>query len=212
MITIGGQDFNSRAALKRHLSTRLNTYGVEQPVSEDDEAVLRELVTWHDEPDRKTGPGIAGFEVHSNNDLGYKTIGFRIRQTNGHLEHFGYSDVINKPSHRARVTEAFKNEGIEITRKFRRDAFEAGEPVFCFYSGEQIHDIKDAEAVHHSPTMQELAAAFAAANGGWERINVTRTKSISGHRLEDDHLADLWRTHQQEHLDGLRIALPRSKR
>ena len=212
MIRVGEQDFRSLAALKRHLSERLNAYEIGDIVSDDDEAILRELVTWHDDPDRKIGPGIATFEVHANSDLGYKTRGFRIRQAEGHLEHFGYNDVIKKPSHRARVTEALKNEGIEITRKFRRDAFATGEPVACFYSGKAIASTEAAEAVHHDPTMRDLAAKFVVAHGGWDQIEVTRSKSISGHRLVDDELADQWRAYQNAHLNGLRIALPRGQR
>lgn len=171
--------------------------------------LLTALAREHPEATDKVGAGIECWVVASNTDLGYTSKGFRAKQRDrDELVRFSYTDVLRPPKQRALVAEALTQEALDITRRFRTEAF-AGGPVQCALTG-MIPEKTMADAVHLTPPRGQLHKAFLESEGlPYESVELVKHPVESGYRLADRELAKRWRNFQEENLDGLAIVLRR---
>ncbi|MBT2555531.1 DUF3223 domain-containing protein [Arthrobacter sp. ISL-5] len=172
--------------------------------------LLTALAREHPAATDKVGAGIEQWVVASNRDLGYTSKGFRAKQL-GRDEpvRFSYTDVLRPPKQRALVAEALTQEALDITRRFRTEAF-AGGPVHCALTGKMIPDMTMADAVHLTPPRGQLHETFLESEGlTYESVELVKHPVESGYRLVDRELADRWRNFQEEHLGGLAIVFRR---
>ena len=174
--------------------------------------LLTALAREHSEAVDKIGAGIEYWVVASNKDLGYTSKGFRTKQRGrDDLVRFSYTDVLRPPKQRAMVAEALTQEALDITRRFRTEAFANG-PVQCALTGKLIPEKTMADAVHLTPPRGQLHAAFLESEGlTYESVELVKHPVESGYRLVDRQLAERWRTFQEENLDGMAIVLRREQ-
>ena len=172
--------------------------------------LLTALAREHPEATDKVGAGIECWVVASNRDLGYTTKGFRAKQRGrDELVRFSYTDVLRPPKQRALVAEALTQEALDITRRFRTEAF-AGGPVQCALSGKMIPEKTMADVVHLTPPRGHLHKAFLESEGlTYESVELVKHPVESGYRLVDRELAERWRNFQEERLAGLAIVFRR---
>ena len=174
--------------------------------------LLTALAREHSEAVDKIGAGIEYWVVASNKDLGYTSKGFRAKQRGrDDLVRFSYTDVLRPPKQRALVAEALTHEALEITRRFRTEAFANG-PVQCTLTGKFIPEKTMADAVHLTPPRGQLHEAFLASEGlTYDSVKLVKHPVESGHRLADRELAERWRSFQTDHMGGLAIVLRREQ-
>lgn len=174
--------------------------------------LLTSLAREHPEATEKVGAGIEWWVVASNKDLGYTSKGFRAKQRGrDELVLFSYTDVLRPPKQRALVAEALTKEALDITRRFRTEAFASG-PVQCALTGKIIPEKTMADAVHLTPPRSQLHEAFLESEGlTYDSVEVVKHPVESGYRLVDRELAERWRNFQEEHLGGLAIVLRRER-
>ncbi len=175
-------------------------------------ALLTALVRDHQEAVEKIGDGIEYWVVASNNDLGYATKGFRIKQIGrDELILFSYTDVLTPPKQRALVAEALTQEALDITREFRTLGFANG-PAKCALTGSIIHDKKMADAVHLDPPRRQLHLNFLVSEGlTYENLKLEKHPTDSGFRLVDRNLAERWRAFQRDNLGGMGVVQRRER-
>lgn len=174
--------------------------------------LLTALAREHPAAADKIGEGIEYWVVASNKDLGYTSKGFRAKQRGrDELVLFSYTDVLRPPKQRTLVAEALTQEALDITRRFRTDAFANG-PVQCAVTDKLIPEKTMADAVHLSPPRAQLHQMFLESEGlTYETVELTKHPTASGCRLTDRDLTKRWRDFQEEHLDGLAIVLRRER-
>ncbi|GHD13750.1 DUF3223 domain-containing protein [Zhihengliuella salsuginis] len=209
---LGSFTFPSKKKILSYLGDQLKQHDDGEVVENRDLIqLLTELVSLHKDAEQKIGQGIQNWIALSNNDLGYKTRGFRLMPIGGgEPEPFSYRDIINKPNHRAKVAEALTQEAIYVTRKFRQDSFAKG-PVRCADTGEIIPTIKLANAIHRRPVRRELHNLFlASVDLSFYDVELVKAEPGSGYRLKDRALASTWVDFQQRKLDGMVIVLSKT--
>lgn len=122
--------------------------------------LLTALAREHPAAADKIGEGIEHWVIASNKDLGYTSKGFRAKQRGrDELVLFSYTDVLRPPNQRTLVAEALTQEALDITRRFRTDAFANG-PVRCALTGKAIPEKTMSDAVHLSPPRAQLHQIF----------------------------------------------------
>ncbi|AOY70775.1 hypothetical protein ARZXY2_1222 [Arthrobacter sp. ZXY-2] len=173
--------------------------------------LLTALAREHSEAVDKIGAGIEYWVVASNKDLGYTSKGFRAKQRGrDDLVRFSYTDVLRPPKQRAMVAEALTQEALDITRRFRTEAFANG-PVQCALTGKLIPEKTMADAVHLTPPRGQLHEAFLASEGlTYDSVKLVKHPVESGYRLADRELAERWRSFQESSLNGMAIVLRRA--
>lgn len=173
--------------------------------------LLTALAREHSEAVDKIGAGIEYWVVASNKDLGYTSKGFRAKQRGrDDLVRFSYTDVLRPPKQRAMVAEALTQEALDITRRFRTEAFANG-PVQCALTGKLIPEKTMADAVHLTPPRGQLHGAFLTSEGlTYDSVKLVKHPVESGYRLADRELAERWSSFQESNLDGMAIVLRRA--
>jgi hypothetical protein len=210
---VGEFHFASKSKVKKILSSALAELDDGEQVTDPFVAdLLTALAREHPEAADKVGAGIEYWVAASNKDSSYRTRGFRAKQW-GRAEPvlFGYTKILDKPDRQGLVAEALTQEALDITQRFRTDAFANG-PVECARTGKMIPDKTMADAVHLTPPRGVLHAAFLKSEGlTHESVQLKKHPVESGYRLVDRELAERWRTFQEERLDGMAIVLRRER-
>lgn len=210
---VGEFTFKKKGAVSELLSSVLEDLGAGEKVTDSFVSdLLTALSREHPDAADKIGAGIEYWIVASNKDLGYTSKGFRAKQLGrDELVKFSYKDVLNPPKQRTLVAEALTQEALDITRRFRTNAFAAG-PVSCALTGKAITDKTMADAVHLVPPRAQLHQMFLESEGlTYETVELKKHPTESGYRLADRALVDRWRDFQEDHLDGLAVVLRRER-
>ncbi|NHK27925.1 DUF3223 domain-containing protein [Parvularcula flava] len=91
VVKIDGVLFERKGDAMAHLRTMLNSYELEQRVSEKDQSFLLDAIRNHPESEEKIGSGIDHFFVRRAD---YGTRCFWIRRVDGSEERFSYKSCV----------------------------------------------------------------------------------------------------------------------
>lgn len=200
-VTLGSEDFPSKAAAKAYISTEiLNNYEVGVPIDLDvHRSVLSGVLDLKDNRDEKVGAGIDYFYVAWKRDFAGdhpvthdgKTIA--IHRISGDDVDFGYTNTIDGSSQAAFVREALRAEIGDLRATYRSSQFRSG-PVYDD-AGYMIEKDSDAEVRYASPSWGDLTSAFARSVGGWASIETNSGDGTPqvGRRLVSPDVRQRWR-------------------
>lgn len=191
-ILIGDLWFPLRGAAQEACQAVLYKYPPGSVVTDpEDEKFLLDLLQLHPNKDTKIGCGVARFEVRPSEKQSRQRTLWLVR-TDGSETDFSFVKCLTPPTHARLVRAALREAIVPQINEFVRNAYTSGGQVQCPLTRADLSDRKQAHVDHHKPTFDELAQAFAEAEGGWEAISVTSSDGMTGHRLADAHQAQAW--------------------
>ena len=91
-LTLAGQLFNSPTALSNHVKQLLWSQPLCTPFTAQDDALLREWVTYHADAALKTGTGVQHFYVDQHRDYGAASRAIYIQRTDGTVVDISYKE------------------------------------------------------------------------------------------------------------------------
>ena len=130
------------------------------------EGFLAALLRRHPCADEKTGAGIAFFSTAT--EQAYGTRHFLVVRTDGSFTDFSFLACVTAPSHKDTCRKAMRAAVAGQVAQFRRQAFAANPAQACARCGTALS--RKCEVDHAGPTFDQLAADYATAVGGWERV------------------------------------------
>lgn len=205
-ISIGELEFKSKQAAKQYVSGRLNSYQPGDRVTDTgDIRMLDTLVDMHSRTEEKRGLGIEYWTVERNAEHNQgRALGFYLHRVDGTSDDFGYTKVIDVPSHRSRVRAALMNCVRDQQQEYRRNAF-ASPPVYDAWDGSEIIDLQDAMVVHYDPSWGVICDEAVARFGGYDAIELKHRDGYYGDYPAEPDVEYTIRALQEEHEAGLRI-------
>jgi hypothetical protein len=194
----GARVFPSKSAAKAEFRRILNSYPENQPLTGEDDVLVRLLLEdgYHPEADEKVGAGIASLTVRRTR---HSTKCFWIHRVDGSVADFSYLVALDgAPSAEKTARAALRWEIEEQIASFRASqapALAAG-LVRCGLCGEVL-PTTDLHVDHAEPTFDELASRFAAAVGGWEALPV-ECVGPTGRQLADRGNGEVWQVFHRQ--------------
>lgn len=91
-LTLAGTTFNSPSALSDHIRQLLWSQPLNQPFTGQEDALLRDWVTYHPDAALKVGTGISAFIVKEHRDYGALSRGIYIQRTDGSTIDISYKE------------------------------------------------------------------------------------------------------------------------
>ena len=168
--------------------------GVELDGEEFD--LVRDLLDMHSEAAEKIGTGVAVIRIAAPMP-GTKYQRFELVRTDGSPMDFSYLSCLQTPSLRSQVHNVMRFEVKDRTS----DYFESRKAAGTFtsdLSGVPLQHNDTAVSYFQGPSFAEIADEFAAAEGGWEAIELTTSTDPGPGQFVDRDQAGRWRAHWQE--------------
>jgi len=204
-VDLPSMSFPTRKAAKEWVRDSIKDhYDLEEAVTDPlHVAVLFDLLDRDDDAAEKIGTGVKEFFIRLTS-LGDGHIryvrrdarGIWIRRVDGSEDDWSYTSAIDQEGIQSDVKDALRAVINEDRLAFRDEAFANG-PVRCARTGVIITSLHDAEVRYVEPSWSQLAAGFAATQGGWDQIALTAgggNTQISG-SLADPAQLQAWKDH-----------------
>jgi hypothetical protein len=170
-----------------------NPIGTELAGEEFD--LVRDLLDMHHEAKEKIGVGVAGIRIAPPQKGKYP--GFEVVRTDGSTIDFSYRTCLTTPSLRSQVHNVMQ---VEIEGK-KTAYFESRLAAGTFtsdLSGVPLDTSDTAVSHFRGPAFAQIADGFAAAEGGWEAIELTPSTAYGLGLFVDRDQADRWRDYWEE--------------
>ncbi|MFH9425475.1 DCL family protein [Streptomyces sp. NPDC017529] len=188
--------YPSKAAARTAVEGVRDRYATGSEVTDpDDVALLRDLLDMHPNAAMKIGVGVAGFRVAAPmRGTGRR---FELIRTDGSTEAFSYPECLTPTSLDQQVCNILRDEVADLVTAYFESRIDEG----SFTSDESGVSLQRADtdvSYFRGPSFQEIAEEFAANEGGWDSIPLTRTAEHGIGRLADRDQAARWRAHWEE--------------
>lgn len=158
MIKIGGREFSSKAAAKRHFRTIRERYSDNERVSDDDAALLHELLSSHPDAVQKVGAGVDHFTVAPQAPFGTRC--FVLHRQDGTSTEWSADSCIDGGDERRDRLAALRVAIAPQIVDFKRREFDGRRSVTCVVTGSQT-EFGEADVDHIPPdTFAALVTAW----------------------------------------------------
>jgi len=193
--SIGRRRYRTKGAAGEAVQAVLHGNPVGSELSGEEFALVRDLLDMHHEAEDKIGVGVAGIRIAP--PLKGKWPGFEVIRTDGSTIDFSYKSCLTHPSVSSQVRNVMRVEVEEFGTAYFESRLAAGTLVSDL-SGVPLRS--DATHVSHfqGPPFAEIADTFAAAEGGWEAIELTPSTDHGLGRFVDREQAERWRAHYEQ--------------
>jgi hypothetical protein len=196
-MTIAGRAFTTKKAVIGECQRILYAHPAGTAIAGDDLPFLVDLIGRHPHAVAKIGAGIDRIEVRVNPVFSHQR-GFWIVRVDGTVTDFSFLKCLAPEDHRRDVLHALRLAVVDQILAFKARAFAAGDVLRCPVTGDRVTE-STCHVDHAPPTFEELAALFAASEGGWQAIALAGDRDrMIGARLADDTQAGRWRAYHQE--------------
>lgn len=196
-ITVAGEIFETKEALRRRCRSILYAYKPGQKLSTPDLAFMRDLIDRHENADDKIGCGIVAMFVMPD-AFGKQCFG--LLRSDGSKTDFSFNSCLRKKPADADFRAACRTAIVYQIQRFRDRVFTAGTPVYCEFTHELITP-SNCHVDHIPPlTFKALLDRFVAEN----RIAVTVVEILGNEdgstqkRLADPILLKQWQLFHEQ--------------
>ncbi|MCG6495679.1 DCL family protein [Kitasatospora sp. A2-31] len=194
---IGPRRYKSKAAAGGAVREVLYRYTIGETVGqEEDELLLRDLLSLHRDADAKIGPGIESFRVVPT-QLGSHQ-GFEAVRIDGTAIDFSYQKCLNPRTYPQRVIDALGVEAKDLRSAYFYNRQKEGTFVSDL-SGAALSAAATDVSYFKGPSLASMAANFAAAAGDWDAIELTPATDPGLAVLVDRELAACWCEYHRKH-------------
>jgi len=161
-----------------------------QPLAGADHDFLAALLALHPDAPRKCGAGVEHFEVRANPRFPGQRTFWLVRRDGSETDWSFMRCLDGTAPVRGLVQQALRAEVVDQVVEFKQRGLAAGER--CALTGVPLDD--SCHVDHDAPRFEELADAFVARHGGYERMAITASEDgLIGRRLTDAVLTSEWR-------------------
>lgn len=193
---IGDREYRTKAARRQAVQEVLRSYGAGKNVDDPEHhALLRDLLAMHPQAAAKAKDGVTRFRVRPDE---YGRAGFVIVRHDGTELGFSFDECLDRPSELVRVRDALRVEIRDCNSAYFTARQDAGTLVSDI-SGRRLDPRNTEVSYFRGPPFKHIAAAFAAAVGGWSQIQLTDSAAEGTARLVDRGLAERWHEYHRQH-------------
>lgn len=180
---------------------RGNSAGTELAGEEFD--LLRDLLDKHPESADKIGEGVAVIWI-APPMAGTRYQRFALIRTDGTPMDFSYLECFTPSRLDSQVRNVMRFEIIDKTTayfeaRFNGGTFTSDESFTPDESGVPLQRSNTAVSYFQGPSFKQITGGFAAAEGGWEAIELTSSADVGPGRFVDRDQAERWRAHWEQH-------------
>jgi len=130
----------------------LNSNPLGEWLGKEDTKTLHDLLTYHEEYEKKKGKGIKGFKIQINY---YKQRGFYIYRIDGSSTDFSYLKCLQPPTLNSKIKAACRTAITEDILNFKEEAFKNSPTLICPLSKE-ILTFNSCHVDHFNPTFIDI--------------------------------------------------------
>jgi hypothetical protein len=195
---LGDQTFNTKKALKEHVSNYLKCASL-GPIPDIDKSWVHNLLHHHPRYNEKTA-GIDDIQILIEKDLGWNH--FSIRKENGANEDISYHKCLDqfRSSPRAHALAAFRYAIVDQTRAFREKIFQQHSIIVCPESGLTLRNDNNTHIDHdfRQLTFKTIVDTFLREAGMILETIQTEPAGPHGRSLRDGKLHGLFRQYHKD--------------
>ena len=201
---IGDRQFPTKTAAGDAIRAVLHGHRVGTELADEEYQLIRNLLDMHPEAQDKIGAGVAGIRIGAPRKGPHPC--FEIIHTDCDPIDFSYKTCLKAPSIRSQVHNVMRFETADQRTAYLQSRIAAG----TFVSDESGTPL-DLDHTHVSyfqgPPFAQIADLFAAAEGGWEAIELSPSTEPGPGKFVDRDQAERWRQHHgQQAVFGLLTA------
>jgi len=198
-ITVDGQLFNSKDALKKYIRSIVSRYKDDEILAEADLQFVNSLLDFHRWRDDKIGVGVASMTVRTNRP--HSTRGFWLTRLDNTTTDFSWLECVDRPSQRRDVLAAMRTAIADQKADFRAFFFASNPEARCPVTGQPL-DIATCHVDHEPPlTFEKLAKDFIVEKKvDLEAVLLTGYgDGETSQKLADDGLRKAWQENHRQY-------------
>ena len=192
---IGNRRYPTKTAAGDAVRAVLHAHPRGTELAGEEYDLVRDLLDLHPEAQDKIGVGVAGIRIGTPQNGPHPC--FEIVRTNGSTIDFSYLTCLKAPDLREQVHNVMRFEIDDQTTAYLEPRI-AADTLVSDESGIPLQSTATHVSYFRGPSFAQLADAFAAAEGGWETIELSRSTEQGPGRFVDREQAERWRTHHAE--------------
>jgi len=173
----------TKVKVKTIIQEILNSNQIGEWLSKQDTEILHDLLTYHEEYEKKKGKGIKGFKIQINY---YKQRGFILYRTDGSSTDFSYLKCLQPPTLNSKIKTACRTAITQDILNFKDEAFKNSPTLLCPLSKEVL-TFNSCHVDHSNPTFIEIFDEWIKDKKISEKdINQTEDNSVTTYFINTD--------------------------